>query len=33
VTSLISFGPANPVTFRWGNETVESVRAGIGYRF
>jgi len=32
-TSLVSFGPANPLTFRWGNETVDSVRAGVGYRF
>src|SRR5262249_17453769 len=33
VASLVSFGPANPLTFHWGNETVDSVRAGVGYRF
>ena len=32
-TSLVSFGPANSLTFRWGNESVDSVRAGVGYRF
>jgi outer membrane immunogenic protein len=33
VASLVSFAPGNSITFRWGNESVDSVRAGVAYRF
>jgi outer membrane immunogenic protein len=32
VSSAVLFGP-NSVTFRWGNDVVDSVRAGVGYKF
>lgn len=33
VFSVVSFGPANPITFRWGNDVMDSIRAGVGYKF
>jgi len=33
VSSMVFFGPTIPIGFHWGNDAVESVRAGVGYKF
>jgi opacity protein-like surface antigen len=32
-SSAVFFGPINPIAFNWGNLSVDSIRAGLSYKF